>query len=1598
MPAPAGKVFDMRSWSALRAASWCLLFIGLVALLFVVSGRAAATNDPPPAGGTVNADWTVTDSRVYAGCTITMNANLIVSGGGKLDLNTVTLEMNCPSDGRYGIDVQSGGELILRGSSNITSSSTDYEYTFVVRSGAKLTVTDSEVHECGYAWGTDGETAGPYLLSGSCNMTRSLFTSGYYGVVVRGASPSFTDCRFTFNSFGAGLLYSSSNFTRCDFEYNGNGVNLETCAGAFANCSFVFNSQFGLLAYRSPIAISGCDFAYNTAGNCILMDSNANLTASDIRSSAYGVYASQGSPKVAKCDFFENRHGLYLYRTSAIIDACRIDHSGSYGISAFYGSPSVLRCNITWSGYSAVGGDVYGTGIQAFSSALSLTGGVISNNSNGVESRYSTLSFNGVAFLDNYMGVYGTQTELALRGCNFSQNRQEGAYLTFYCSGYLEGCRFVCETIGAYLNYYAQVELRNCTFTTCRNGLIIEECDAKAVARGCAFDRNGAGARVAASSAKVLGCRFTGNLNLSLVSDASGSEVRDNTFIANIADALTLSSTGGRVVNNTFDSNLANGIYCRGSTTEIDNNTFSSNAGSGIYCFLNKSVPSVHHNLFKGNAIGISLVSGAMGRYWANDLTSNVLVGINLIDSDGEIFCNTIVGQNHGIACNYGSSPDIHDNNISWNQEGGVLCVVNSNATIRHNTIQNNTKFGISVLGSWPKISDNFINGSLDGIKIDDSPGQSTVVISNDRIWNNSRGVAATASNIVIEGCNFTGNWDAGAWMLNCSCRLTRSSFYANADGAYASGGELNAESCDFTLNNDSGIATDGAKAVIDGCYFSHNTAGVLDMGNSTIDVYDGTYLEDLVYALYCGPRSTMEWHVEKAAMAQDSRVWLAGNLTVAYGATLRLVHITLFMALDAPGEHFIQVDNGGHLGIAQNSSVEAGYPDNKFSFRVLAGGNLTFTDSKLTDCGDSWGTAGERGGLLLLSSQVSLRNLKVANCTYGLIANGVRGAFSYLTFAGCSRAVTAIASDLRLENCSIYYSKVNDLELSQNARVVLMNTTFDRGRTSLAGPGNLLEVYWFLSVNVAWQNKVLVQHAQVTLKGTDGNTSLARFTDEKGWLMWMPVLEFRDDGGARDVRNPYNISVRFSNVTTAVELVFEKSLTLYVTLKDNIAPYIEVSSPRPGDLLNFTPVLVNGRVHDFETGLEKLEVSTDGRFWQAAFVHEDEWSFLAELADGNYTLSVRATDAVGNRALASLGFTVKTRITVLEITSPPEGLLTRTAALTVSGLTEAGAKIQINGRSVNVVNGRFVTTLFLSEGNNTILISATDAAGNTATITRSVVLDTMAPYIEVLSPGNGSYVNAHDVYLAGRTEPGARVFLNGVLMVNADGRFGESVPLPEELNTLNLTVMDAAGNVNTTFLTVTVDTLPPALNIAFPRSGWRTPKANVTLNGTTEPFSTVTAGEFIALADENGYFAMNVTLMYGNNTLLVKTTDRAGNTNASTWYVVRTSPVGPGPASPWLVAGILIAVMLVAQNLYLYRRYAGKGPGSPPRPPLTDGPAAAAGQASERTEAEPPAALPVEDPAGEMVPPEALPVAEILPSKGEAVRVEDEAETLEMK
>ena len=89
-----------------------------------------------------------------------------------------------------------------------------------------------------------------------------------------------------------------------------------------------------------------------------------------------------------------------------------------------------------------------------------------------------------------------------------------------------------------------------------------------------------------------------------------------------------------------------------------------------------------------------------------------------------------------------------------------------------------------------------------------------------------------------------------------------------------------------------------------------------------------------------------------------------------------------------------------------------------------------------------------------------------------------------------------------------------------------------------------------------------------------------------------------------------------------------------------------------------------------------------------------------------------------------------------MNLTSPANNLVTNNKTLTVSGTTNDATSspvtVKVNGTAVIVgTNGAFSTTFTLTEGTNTITVVATDTAGKSSTVTRTVTLDTKAPTIK---------------------------------------------------------------------------------------------------------------------------------------------------------------------------------------------------------------------------------------------------------------------------
>lgn len=133
-------------------------------------------------------------------------------------------------------------------------------------------------------------------------------------------------------------------------------------------------------------------------------------------------------------------------------------------------------------------------------------------------------------------------------------------------------------------------------------------------------------------------------------------------------------------------------------------------------------------------------------------------------------------------------------------------------------------------------------------------------------------------------------------------------------------------------------------------------------------------------------------------------------------------------------------------------------------------------------------------------------------------------------------------------------------------------------------------------------------------------------------------------------------------------------------------------------------------------------------------------------LSDGGHTVTVNVSDNDGNAATAtSRSFTTDTVPPVLSITAPSDDNgWVAFAPYTISGTTSDATSgtptvtISLNGKDQGAISvsskGEFSKAVTLAEGVNSISVTATDKAGKTTTVTRTINLDTSVPEVTAVS------------------------------------------------------------------------------------------------------------------------------------------------------------------------------------------------------------------------------------------------------------------------
>ena len=209
----------------------------------------------------------------------------------------------------------------------------------------------------------------------------------------------------------------------------------------------------------------------------------------------------------------------------------------------------------------------------------------------------------------------------------------------------------------------------------------------------------------------------------------------------------------------------------------------------------------------------------------------------------------------------------------------------------------------------------------------------------------------------------------------------------------------------------------------------------------------------------------------------------------------------------------------------------------------------------------------------------------------------------------------------------------------------------------------------------------------------------------------------------------------------------------LQVRVLEKTKPTIAITSPSSGARVTNAKQPIVFQIRDSESGIDidtltlkidsQTAVKNGSAGMSAAAVsggYNVTYTPQTALAEGAHTVTINVSDNDGNVATAaSSSFTVDTVPPALNVSAPQNNLVTNTAKTTVSGTTSdntsniASIEVFLNNVSqgkATVSGNSWTKEITLTSGVNTIKVVATDNAGLTSTVERTVTLDAGAPVI----------------------------------------------------------------------------------------------------------------------------------------------------------------------------------------------------------------------------------------------------------------------------
>ncbi|MCM2264438.1 MAG: hypothetical protein NDI73_04505, partial [Desulfuromonadales bacterium] len=293
------------------------------------------------------------------------------------------------------------------------------------------------------------------------------------------------------------------------------------------------------------------------------------------------------------------------------------------------------------------------------------------------------------------------------------------------------------------------------------------------------------------------------------------------------------------------------------------------------------------------------------------------------------------------------------------------------------------------------------------------------------------------------------------------------------------------------------------------------------------------------------------------------------------------------------------------------------------------------------------------------------------------------------------------------------------------------------------------------------------------------------------------------------------------------------RSASVIITLPDAAAPSVSAFT-LPATSTSLT-VPVSSLTASDNVGVTGYLVNTSAA---APAASAADWSATAPTsvtapAAGTVTFYAWAKDAAGNVSASRSASVVITIAPELDVINPSltistlnDGTVTSNPTLNVSGNATDNVALQsvtVNGSSVSFdASGNFSTAVALVDGANIITVIATDAAGNSTSVSRTITYVVTAPELLVTAPVD-NLVSAQQILVVQGTASALSTVTvsvnNGSPQVASlsGNTFTVSVYLQPGLNTIAIQSVDPAGSISSAKRTVLYDNGNPTVAITEP-------------------------------------------------------------------------------------------------------------------------------------------------------------------------------------